>query len=45
MLSCIRDRYAGEGRRLALESAASLALGVFASVATTYLLSLARIFV
>ncbi|MDA4124586.1 MAG: hypothetical protein OK438_03945 [Thaumarchaeota archaeon] len=45
MLGCIRDRYVGEGRRVLVEGAVSLALGLCASVATTYLLSLAGIFV
>ncbi|MFI5404566.1 MAG: hypothetical protein ACHQYR_02440 [Candidatus Gagatemarchaeaceae archaeon] len=45
MLGCIRDRYVGEGRRVLVEGAVSLVLGLCASVATTYLLSLAGIFV
>ena len=43
MLGCISDDYTRQDRGVALESVLFLALGVCASVATTYLLSLAGI--
>ncbi len=45
MLGCIRDEYAHDDKGVLVEGAVFLVLGVFASVATTYLLSLAGIFV
>jgi hypothetical protein len=45
MLGCIRDKYVGESKKVLLESAASLVLGLCTSVATAYVLSLAGIFV
>ena len=45
MLGCISDEYKPKERAVAIEGVVFLALGVCASVATTYLLSLAGIFV
>jgi hypothetical protein len=43
MLGCISDEYVREERRVVLEGVLFLALGICASLATTYLLSLAGI--
>jgi hypothetical protein len=43
MLGCISDEYTQEERKLVLDEILFLALGVCASVMTTYLLSLAGI--
>jgi hypothetical protein len=43
MLRCIRDEYVRQERRVVLEGVLFLALGICASLATTYLLSLAGI--
>ena len=43
MLSCISDEYAPREKGAVLEGVLFLALGVAASVATTYLLSLAGV--
>jgi hypothetical protein len=43
MLGCISDEYIRQERRVVLEGVVFLALGVCASLATTYLLSLAGI--
>lgn len=45
MLGCIRDEYVREDRRVMVEGAGFLVLGLCTSVATTYLLSLAGFFV
>jgi len=43
MLGCISDEYVRQERRVVLEGVLFLALGIGASLATTYLLSLAGI--
>lgn len=45
MLGCIRDRYLEEDRMEVIQGAAALGLGLAASLATTYLLSMAGFFV
>lgn len=43
MLGCISDEYIQQERMVVLEGVLFLALGVCASLATTYMLSLARV--
>ena len=43
MLGCISDEYVRQERRVVLEGVLFLSLGICASLATTYLLSLAGI--
>lgn len=43
--ACIRDSYVKEDRKLVAEGAAFLLLGALCSIATTYVLSLAGVFV
>ncbi|MGD0146853.1 MAG: hypothetical protein ABSB53_08420 [Nitrososphaerales archaeon] len=43
MLGCISDEYIPQERMVVLEGVLFLALGVCASLATTYMLSLARV--